>query len=317
MTNARGMMPVPFLIAILGAAFAGWNVWDGNSVPCLTAGCSLYRQFTVAGFSLWWAGAGMFSLLAVLALTGLSVPGRLFAGLGLAADCLLLLIMLLTLPCLSCLAAALLLALCYRSFRAEVLHARRNRKEPGCSRLLFVWTVLFVINAGLLARSGFEPWPVRAPEKEPATVGIFFSPSCGACRETVKAVPETAAARTAWYPVAESPEDFPVVLALSAAAVHSDRPFRILFEEALAAPEPSVFELLRPSALLLQFRLWRNQAHVLAAGRDRLPFIEFHGLPTVLLRCNARPAANQDSDFSLLPLEPDVAGSCGHGTDCP
>ncbi len=316
MTKARGMMPIPFLIAILGVLFAVWNSWDGGSVLCLTAGCSLYRQFTVAGFSLWWAGAGLFSLLAVLSLTGFSVLGRLVAGLGLAADCLLLLIMLLTLPCLSCLAAALLLALCYRAFRTQVLHARRNRKEPGCSRLLFVWIVLFVINLGLVVRSGFEPWPIRTPEgDEPAAVGIFFSPSCGACRETVKGMSEAVAARAAWYPVAETPEDFPILLALSAGAAQSDRSFRTAFEEALATPEPSLFELLRPGALLLQFRLWLNQAHVLAAGRDRLPFIEFHGLPAALLRRNVRP--NSGGSHLSLPLDLDVAGSCGHGEDCP
>lgn len=320
MTRSRKMLLTPFCLALAGALFAGWNSWAPASVPCLTAGCSLYQQVTVAGFSLWWAGAGAFLLLAVLALPGLSGPGRLISGIGLGIDCLLLILMALTLPCAACLTVALLLALCYASFRSEALQVRRNRKGQGKSWLLFVWSLLFVINVGLLARSGLDPWPLRVPEgSEPASVNIFFSPSCGACRELIQGMPEAEAAAAAWYPVAETDADIPVILALRDSLMLSDKPFGAQLEAALAAPPLNKYELLRPKALLLQFRLWRNQTHVLEAGQERLPFVEFHGLPLALLRRNTTRSASAGEAQSgvSLPLELGVAGSCRWGVDCP
>ena len=116
-SRSRGPLPVPFLLALAGMAFAFWNAWGAPEDLCFSAGCKLYGTFAVNGVSLWWGGAAAFALLAGLALAGRAALGRLVAGLGLALDCVLLGVMIMTLPCLACMAAALLLALCYAAFR--------------------------------------------------------------------------------------------------------------------------------------------------------------------------------------------------------
>ena len=103
---------LPLLIAVCGILFSVWNALDAASVPCVSAGCTLYQNFSINGYSLWWGGVGIFSLLGLLALTGRAVLGRWLAGLAVLLDCVLLGIMILTLPCVAFMVAALLLALC-------------------------------------------------------------------------------------------------------------------------------------------------------------------------------------------------------------
>ena len=57
---------------------------------CVSAGCTLYQNFSINGYSLWWGGVGIFSLLGLLALTGRAVLGRWLAGLAVLLDCVLL-----------------------------------------------------------------------------------------------------------------------------------------------------------------------------------------------------------------------------------
>ena len=90
---------LPLLIAVCGILFSVWNALDAASVPCVSAGCTLYQNFSINGSSLWWGGVGIFSLLGLLALTGRAVLGRWLAGLAVLLDCVLLGIMILTLPC--------------------------------------------------------------------------------------------------------------------------------------------------------------------------------------------------------------------------
>lgn len=61
---------LPLLIAVCGILFSVWNALDAASVPCVSAGCTLYQNFSINGYSLWWGGVGIFSLLGLLALTG-------------------------------------------------------------------------------------------------------------------------------------------------------------------------------------------------------------------------------------------------------
>ena len=99
---------LPLLIAVCGILFSVWNALDAASVPCVSAGCTLYQNFSINGYSLWWGGVGIFSLLGLLALTGRAGLGRWLAGLAVLLDCVLLGIMILTLPCVACMVAALL-----------------------------------------------------------------------------------------------------------------------------------------------------------------------------------------------------------------
>jgi hypothetical protein len=67
--------------------------------------------------------------------------------------------------------------------------------------------------------------------------------------------------------------------------------------------------------LLLQFRLWKNRAHVLAAGSDRLPFVEFKGLPSFLngekKSVPPTPERGANSPAEVPGIDLGVAGFCG------
>ena len=68
---------LPLLIAVCGILFSVWNALDAASVPCVSAGCTLYQNFSINGYSLWWGGVGIFSLLGLLAApcSGAGGPG--------------------------------------------------------------------------------------------------------------------------------------------------------------------------------------------------------------------------------------------------
>ena len=128
LTNrSKSPLYVPLLLAICGILFSVWNAQDAGSVPCISSGCTLYQTFSVNGFSLWWGGVVIFTLLGLLALTGHGVLGRLLSGLAVLLDCVLLGIMILTLPCLACMAVALLLALSYGCSQAHCRQGYNGR----------------------------------------------------------------------------------------------------------------------------------------------------------------------------------------------
>ena len=182
---------LPLLIAVCGILFSVWNALDAASVPCVSAGCTLYQNFSINGYSLWWGGVGIFSLLGLLALTGRAVLGRWLAGLAVLLDCVLLGIMILTLPCVACMVAALLLALSYITFRAATLADTHRSALHHASPLLVLWGALFLLTLGGLARSEVGPWAIQAPEMEDETTArVFFSPSCSACRQLVMGMSE-------------------------------------------------------------------------------------------------------------------------------
>lgn len=335
-SRSRSLLPLPLIAALVGLAFAIWNAWDAASVPCLSAGCTLYQTFTINGFSLWWGGAAAFGLLAVLAITGRGGNGRFLAGLCVALDCILLVIMLLTLPCFACMIAALLLAVCYAAFRQAVNGQRymgQTSTGRGFSRLLLVWGLCFVMLLGLSLNSTVAPWPVRGADSDEAAVHIYFSPSCSACRQLVSSMPDAESAKAVWYPVAEDEADLPVILALKRRLEQGNEPIRVALAASFDAAPLSFFEFFSPETLLLRFRLWCNQARVIDSGEGQLPFVEFRGLPQALIR---QPAANtarsgqaarpipapasssqRINNDATLPIDLGDAGSCGGASTKP
>ncbi len=308
-------LPAPFGLALCGLAFCGWNLWSADSVPCVSSGCLLFRDFTLGGFPMWWAGIAGFAVLALLALTGRPPLGKLFAGIGVLLDCLLLIILLTSAPCLPCLITGLLLALCYLAFLLACQGRQRPNARRAFSLLLFVWTLLFVANIGCLMRDTLDPWPMLSAKTQ-TPVSAYVSPSCPACRQLMLELPPEQADRIVWYPVAENEQDVRVIAALIERLDQGERLAQAL-PKALENPVVGRLDLLQPSLLLLQMRLWRNQARVLAQG-GTLPLVEFPGLPAFLLPKKAQaapaaprrqtPAANSTPD---LPVELDLGGQCG------
>lgn len=312
-SQERRFLPLPFFLALVGILFSLWNLMGDASALCVTEGCSLFRDFSLAGVSMWWLGVAGFSVLLLAAIPGFSGAGMALAGLGLALDCLLLAIMLATAPCFSCLIVGLLLALVFVSFRWTVRQEQHRRGPASLSPLLAVWTLLFVVDAGCIVRDAVGPWmltvtPAQSvqttqagPVEEPQAVAvqIYFSPSCSACLTLVRAYDAGRSGAAAWYPVAENARDLLIIDDMRR-RMDEGAPLGKAVEAALAAaPEKaSSAALVRPGMLWLQFRLWRNSAHVLNAGSPRLPFVEFHGLPAGLTAPSASAPAGPSSSPS-------------------
>ena len=312
-------------ISVAGLLFCLWVLFTGGHALCLTDGCTLFQDFRLAGISLWQAGAVLFTALIVLSLFRLSRAAYCLSALALAADAVLLCIMLFTAPCVNCLIVGTLIALSFLAFRSAVPPVRKER-----STLALVWLVLLIVDLGGVLRDLADPWSPRAQENQ-SSVQVYFSPSCRACQTLLANADKLQDA--CWYPVPENTRDI-WVIAVMAEKMAQGMPVNRAAEEAgRAVPEQNAFDedpgyrlgLLRPDMLMLQFRLWRNHAHVLAAGSDRLPFVEFKGLPSFLTEGpapQARPEddaarrnepANDDTIISGLG----VAGFCDGTDDSP
>ena len=319
--SPRPFSPAAAAASLAGLLFCLWVFLTGGRALCLTDGCTLFQDFRLAGISLWQAGIVLFSVLLVLSLLRLSRAAFLLASLALAADTVLLGIMLFTAPCVNCLIVGSLIALSFLTFRTAVQPVHRER-----SVLAVVWCVLLVVDLGGVVRDMADPWS-PLPAKD-SSVQVYFSPSCRACRTLLSHADSLADA--AWYPVPEDTRDI-WIIADMAERLERGTPLEKAAEEArLAAPDPADFEkdasfrlgLLKPGMLLLQFRLWRNHAHVLAAGSDRLPFVEFRGLPAFLAETPApdpAESAPRAADPSAVPDIPGlgVAGFCGGESETP
>lgn len=286
MKAIRRIPLLPLFICLVGLAFCLWVFLSGGKELCLTNGCSLFQDFSLAGVSLWCAGSVLFALLAALCLLAFVRMAAFIAGAALAADILLMAVMAVTSPCVNCLLVGLLIALTF----IALMRSSAPGQRACCSPLLVVWGLFFVIAAGGVLREVPELWS-PLPHKEQPSVQVFFSPSCRACQElTVQA---DRMADAAWFPVAEDSRDIWLIHAMSR-HLEQGVPLREAVEKAQAdlpglADAPDLmalpeyrFGLLKPGMLLLQFRLWKNRAHVLSAGSDRLPFVEFRGLPSFL-----------------------------------
>ncbi len=319
----RSILGLPLLVTFLGVLFSAWNVFDEASVPCLTT-CTVFQGFTIGGYSMWWGAMLAFAALMLVAFLGYTALGYILAGIGLVLDIGLLGIMLFIAPCSSCLVIALLLVCSFLSFRREFVYQKALKGQRfSYPWLVLVWFVLFTINTGMIAQSYVHPWAIIAPEN--ARIHVYFSPSCSACQELLRGVSPEDAAQIAWYPVAETPQDMAAIKAMQTQIELANTPIQQAFELALTEPGISPLQALQPQLLLLQFKLWRNQAHVLEAGKGIMPFIEFHGTPNALLAPqNDTPAMDSystpppntyspssDSQFdSDLPLDLSLGGFC-------
>ena len=319
MKTHRHFPAMSFLLSLVGLAFCQWVRLSGGEALCITDGCALFQDFSLAGVSLWDAGSVFFGLLLLICLLRLLRTARFFGGSALAADIVLMVVMAFTAPCVNCLVVGLLIALTYFALLRETALHKRARRSP----LLLCWVLFFTVGMVNVLRDGAELWsPLPRPEQ--ASVQIFFSPSCRACQtltEQASSLPDAA-----WFPVAEDSRDIWLIRAMTEhlaagmllrdaiARAHADIPGLADAPDLLSLPEYR-FGLLKPDLLLLQFRLWKNRAHVLAAGSDRLPFVEFRGLPAFLREEKAPPPETPDTAASspadIPGIDLGVAAFCG------
>ncbi|GFH63207.1 MAG: conserved hypothetical protein [Candidatus Desulfovibrio kirbyi] len=318
MNRNREILIGSLCITLLAVALCVWNVFGNDVTICITAGCSLYQDFILGGISLWWLGAGVFSVLSLLALAGAATLGRSLAALALFGDVCLLLLMALTAPCVSCLVIAIFFALTYLSFRrAHFRQAHISQTVLPRSVLLWVWIALFTVNVGAVIRSQSAPWPI-VEAGDNTTVRVFFSPSCPRCRDAVAIL--SGHVEVAFYPLAETESDtYKVAHMLRLLQTGAN------MAEALAGAQNA--ELLQgiaawaPAMIWLRFRMLRNKAHIFSAGSQTVPFFEYHGMPDMLMRQSKPPPPcgdnrSQNTQDSTLPGELVLDNSCGANTPC-
>lgn len=287
-------------LALLAMAYCVWTAFGNDVNICITQGCSLYQDVTVAGLSLWWIGAATFTVLALLALAGAARLGRLLAGLALCGDILLLLLMAATAPCVSCLGVAIFFAAVYAAFRRADMNPQHKNIHLRRSPLILIWGLLFVINAGAAARSTATLWPISDMTLGRPSVRMFFSPSCKACQQGIQAL--SGHIEVAFYPVAENDDDLYRVAAMRT-ALDEGKSMIEAFEAAQLATAES-YSALSPDMLWLRLRLLRNKAHVYLSGSQVVPFIEYRGLPAMLAP-RPKPVRKEQP---RIPREPVVGG---------
>jgi hypothetical protein len=329
MNHLREVLAGSLCITLLATAFCVWSAFGNDINICVSAGCSLYQDFTVNGISLWWLGAAVFSVLALMSLVGAAFLGRLIAGAALCGDICLLLLMALTTPCVSCLVVALFFAASYMSFRfaAETRTARVGNaggKSPS-SVLLWAWFILFTINIGSVARSQAGVWPLLETDNE-VTTRLFFSPSCSSCREAVDIL--SGHVDVAFYPLGENETDLYKIVKMRK-LLDTGASVAEALTQAQEVQIPTGLSAYTPELLLLRFRMLCNKAHVYAAGSQVVPFFEYQGLPAMLKPKKSSSAApsppsQRQTQHTLssvntnekLPLSPLVEERCTASAPC-
>lgn len=328
MTKSRAILSGPLLTALIALAFCVWTALGNDVNICITTGCTLYQDFSIFGISLWWYGTAAFTILSFCALFGFSFAGRRLAALFLLGDTALLLLMLLTAPCINCLVVALFFCLSYLFFRNASLPQTQNGQGSGRSLLIWCWIFFFVINIGAVVRSQMEIWPILDESGE-GRARMFFSPSCHYCTEGIDYL--SGHVYMAFYPVAENETD---IYRIARMIELLDKGLNI--SEALAKSAdftvPSFFSSLHPKFLLLHFRLLINKAHVFSAGSQGVPFFEYLGLPPEVRKQIENKAtqgrlageegsssnSNEDGREYRDPTLPiDMGGQCGDLVPCP
>ena len=290
----------PGLLSLLGAAYCLFIYLGLGEAVCVTAGCSLYKSFSIAGISMWIFGLIAFASLVLLLAAGVYSLTTLLARLFLAADCILLLIMASTSPCLSCLGVAILFALIYL-----LLRNADETQHKTVSVLLFFWSLLFFANLVLSAREMLPPQPIYGETDAP--VHIYFSPSCDACVKAINTF-KYKDGTVAYFATAHDEEDVSKLLSLRAKINQGMK-----MPEALNAvlKEPLVLGPIpvNQETLLLRWQLFRNKTTIMQLAGGSVPYITIRGLPTSgsmpeitqgqnLLGTNPKhphvPASNQD-----------------------
>ncbi len=166
---------LPLLIAVCGFSFPSGTHWMRRPCPVFRPVHALSELFHQRLFPV----VGRCGYLLPSGAAGPYRPrrARALAGrLAVLLDCVLLGIMILTLPCVACMVAALLLALSYITFRAATLADTHRSALHHASPLLVLWGALFLLTLGGLARSEVGPWAIQALKWKTKPPPVFSSP---------------------------------------------------------------------------------------------------------------------------------------------
>ncbi len=281
--------------SFLALTFSGYNAFFEDTIFCITSGCHVLSDFNILGFSLWLYSFLFFVIINTLLVTKKEIIAFILLGLGLLADVALLVLMLFTAPCFSCLIIALIMA-----FSFLTLAYTRKLKSISYT-ILGIWALLFIINAGAMAKSFVSPYtiyinPDYKEDVYSSSMRIFFSPSCLACREAVNKLGSeemTIQADIAWIPVPEHSQDIILIVQLER-LIAKGLSLQDALEEVLLSPQQSSFDTLVPE-LIMQIKLLANQSLLNDRGTSRIPFVEYTGLPAHISSINFNDTKLEES----------------------
>jgi hypothetical protein len=272
--------------AALGLLFCLLNA-AGAELLCVSSGCGIYGSLTLGGISIYLLGAGAFGAILLFALLSLRWSGCrhwLLATLVVALflDTFFLLWQILYWPCTSCLAVALLLALCLLGGLAIFPDFRRQ----GVKLVLLFWLIAFLpVSVAAGKELLLPPWSALGPSDAP--VSVYFSPTCPACARTVLDILQqpSLSGQVAFFPVAKNTEDLQRLALLP--EVGSEEGLEALFT--LPAEEAQ-------ASWSMRWRLARNKMALARLGANSVPLV----LAPQLLQ---RPAPAVNPFGGGIPLE--------------
>ncbi len=288
-SDAPLIMIGPLLASLAGLAFCAWSAYGNTIDICISAGCSINKDISIGGISLWWFGCAAFALLVILSFSGRPVLGIIVSGACLVGDVGLLVLMLLTASCISCLVVAILFAVCFTAFR----HANNTNDSPRTrSWLVLFWMLFFIANVGSVVRENMLPWAIHKAEN--SSVNVYFSPTCPSCLDAVAALNNSPSA--AFYPVSKNDQDTALIALMENNLEQGLSPLEAISlarQNINVAASQNLF-----SKLILQFKLLINSAYLARNGIDVVPVIEYKGLPGFLA-----PRHGSDTSYKApLPL---------------
>ena len=266
---------------------------------CITNGCSLFKQATVYGISLWWYGAAALAVTTILSFLGRRKAALFFSALFVLGDLALLLLMAFTAPCIPCLCVAVLFVLQF----ASIANAQTQSFPKGASVLILLWGLLFSPNLLNVANESLGIWSLSGPQQ--ADMQLFFSPSCEICRKAVPIFAKNADARVAFFPVAESAKDEESII-LMRRYIDEGNTMYAAFRR--AQKHSGKVDASLPETLTTKFNLYRNKVRLMNMGVDRIPVLVTNGLPSSLYQSQARTPS---------PVTPDSAGHSPLSLDLP
>lgn len=313
----RTIAILPLIASLVGLSFCLWialaPTLETNAADCAATGCTLYKDISIAGISLWHIGAVAFAGLSFCAIRGYANIAYIASACMLAGDVVLLALMAFTAPCTNCLIVAALFAVTFWLFRGEdefqnttSFVSNQNTTGPSdCSYLLCVWTLFFFANCLAAVNERMEPWIIHGPDNAP--MRIYFSPSCPSCREAIRTY-ATSGTSIAFLPVAEDDADIYAIATLQE-ELEQGKNFFPAFR--YATNESNVKkELPWGTYLHLQWQVLRNKVRFYASGSTTLPLIQMHGMPKRKTASQSVSPSNNihDATAPISPLTPNMSG---------
>jgi hypothetical protein len=231
---------------------------------CSTNGCMITKKFSIAGINLYWIGALFFATCFTLSLfKKYNFLGNL-AFTAVAIDSVLLLVLLVLLPCTSCLlVGAIIFGI------STILYFQNIITSNKIKIVSSLWIVFFVINIIFVGKSLVEPWAIYGDNN--AEVKIYFSPTCESCKDAVIEAIESSPTKIALYPIAKNDKDFDLVNILACNMELNHNPKECI--ENCLQKENKVNDKKTIDSVILAFNLFRNKLALLSMNVTEVPLV--------------------------------------------